>query len=596
MKTASLFFLVIIFIGFARFVYAANLRDAAVNEIAWSGTKASSGDEWLEIRNNTNNAIDLAGWGIYEQGGDILVVALEGVVPPVSFYLIERTDDNTVSDIAASQAPKPFSGSGLSNAGEYLVLKDASGAVIDSVNAAGGWFAGTASPDYFSMERIDFSVSGDEPSNWRTNDGITRNGVDAEGNPVNGTPLSENSESQNGADTTQNIADTAQNTAENIGSGDNSNGENNNANQINQVNHPPQANAGDDIFTFLGETIQFDASKSLDSDGDKLTFEWNLGNGEIIKEEKFGYVYQFPGKYIITLTVFDGASESSDEVRAEIVSGGIKISEFLPDPKEKDEEGEWIEIFNSGDYLVDLGEWQLDDVADGGSKSWIFPENTFISPKNYLVISREISGIALNNDKDMVRLIYPNGIVADEIVYEKAKEGISGVLMGGSFFWSKFPTPGATNILEAEVVKSLSAKPINSYFVENFSEAYKNIVYSENNNESKQKKNFVIIGGGETNSGILEELSASGVGNVGSKFVPSKNMLQAAAGANFPVKKSFLFIFLAFFVGAGVIYLFFNMKRKKKTGLGGFALPSSLLKQNDAQGSAKQNWEVFVDE
>ena len=591
MKTASLFLSIIVFIGFARFINAASLRDAVINEVAWSGTKSSSGDEWIEVYNNAGSAIDLAGWGIYEQGGDVLIVTLEGVIQPAFFYLIERTDDNTISDIAASQAPKPFSGSGLSNSGEYLVLKDGSGAVIDSVNAAGGWFAGGASPDYFSMERIDSSVSGDDLSNWRTNDGVTRNGVDAEGNPINGTPLAENSLGlQNQAGEEAQPPSAPKEVEPPVSS---------------PVNHPSQANAGDDVFTFLGETIQFDGSKSFDADGDKLTFEWNLGNGEVIKEEKFGYVYQFPGKYIVTLTVSDGVLESSDEARAEVVSGGITISEFLPDPKDKDEEGEWIEIFNSGNYLVDLGGWQIDDIADGGSKPWIFPEKTFISPKNYLVMSRDISGIALNNDKDTVRLIYPNSIVADEIFYEKAKEGISGVLMGGSFFWSKFPTPGAPNILEAEITKSLGAKPINSYFVENCSEAYQNVIYSDNTGgANKEKKNLVILGSNETDSGVLKELPFSGNGdaisgnkqlNPENKFVPSKNMLQAAAGNNLPTRKMSLFIFSAFFIG-GAAYLFFRIKRKKMTDLGNFAPLVGALKQNNAPGSVKQSWDIFVDD
>ncbi|MEK7627020.1 MAG: lamin tail domain-containing protein [Patescibacteria group bacterium] len=600
MKIASLFLSIIIFIGFAHFTNAVSLRDVAINEVAWSGTKSSSGDEWIELKNNTGNAIDLTGWGIYEQGGDVLIVVLEGIIQPAFFYLTERTDDNTVSDIAASQTPKSFSGSGLSNSGEYLVLKDASGVTIDSVNAAGGWFFGATSPDYFSMERIDSLASGDDVVNWKSNNGVTRNGKDAEGNPINGTPLAENSKGGSG------ISDQGGDSESASPSGGESSSSGSSSISL-AVNNSPQANAGDDIFTFLGETIQFDASKSSDSDSDKLTFEWNLGNGEIIKEEKFGYVHQFPGKYIITLTVSDGFSKASDEARAEIISGGIKISEFLPDPDGKDEEGEWIEIFNSSDYLADLGGWQLDDMADGGSKPWIFPEKTFISPKSYLVISRDISGIALNNDKDTARLIYPNGIVADEIVYEKSKEGDSGVLMGGSFFWSKFPTPGATNILEAEVTKSLGAKPMNSYFVENFSEAYQNVIYNNISGENKDKKNLVIIGSGKTNSGVLEELSnlpspglsefvESGTRQVGqNKFVPSKNMLQAAVGNNLPVKKLFLFIFLAIFAG-GAVYLFFYIKRKKRASLGNFAPLVGALKQNNAQDSVKQSWDIFIDD
>jgi hypothetical protein len=43
------------------------------------------------------------------------------------------------------------------------------------------------------MERISPLGAGDDSVNWATNDGITRNGLDAVGNPVNGTPKARNS-------------------------------------------------------------------------------------------------------------------------------------------------------------------------------------------------------------------------------------------------------------------------------------------------------------------------------------------------------------------------------------------------------------------
>ena len=49
-----------------------------------------------------------------------------------------------------------------------------------------------ASPDYASMERLD-PTAPDDDANWGTNDGVTRNGLDAEGNPINGTPGAANS-------------------------------------------------------------------------------------------------------------------------------------------------------------------------------------------------------------------------------------------------------------------------------------------------------------------------------------------------------------------------------------------------------------------
>ncbi|MEJ2150553.1 MAG: hypothetical protein P8Z40_13885 [Chloroflexota bacterium] len=43
------------------------------------------------------------------------------------------------------------------------------------------------------MERQDPAASGTDAANWCTNDGVTRNGQDAGGNPINGTPKAQNS-------------------------------------------------------------------------------------------------------------------------------------------------------------------------------------------------------------------------------------------------------------------------------------------------------------------------------------------------------------------------------------------------------------------
>jgi len=55
------------------------------------------------------------------------------------------------------------------------------------------------------------------------------------------------------------------------------------------------------------------------------------------------------------------------------------------------------------------------------------------------------------------------------------------------------------------------------------------------------------------------------------------------------------FIFSVFFIG-GAAYLFFRIKRKKMTDLGNFAPLVGALKQNNAPGSVKQSWDIFVDD
>ena len=92
----------------------ATTGDVIINEIAWMGTTALASDEWLELFNTTSQTIDLTGWGLFEAGGDTLIISLAGQISSQGYYLIERSDDDTVFDILAD-AKGPFSGNGLSN-------------------------------------------------------------------------------------------------------------------------------------------------------------------------------------------------------------------------------------------------------------------------------------------------------------------------------------------------------------------------------------------------------------------------------------------------------------------------------------------------
>ncbi|MCA9933281.1 MAG: lamin tail domain-containing protein [Ardenticatenaceae bacterium] len=165
-----------------------NPQDVIISEVAWGGTTAGSADEWIELYNNTAVPITLTNWTLTANDG-VPSIILNGTIPASGFFLLERTDDNSVSDIPADQF---FTGD-LNNTSDGLTLRDDGGQVIDSANADGGaWPAGSGSPDYTSMERISHTaVPGD--SSWADNDGITVNGLDADGNPLQGTPKANNS-------------------------------------------------------------------------------------------------------------------------------------------------------------------------------------------------------------------------------------------------------------------------------------------------------------------------------------------------------------------------------------------------------------------
>lgn len=165
-----------------------------ISEIAWAGTAASSHDEWIELQNLGEGSIDLAGWHLAfgdtllplgEAGEDTLEVRTT-VLGPGEFMILERTDDESISDIMADILYKGL----LSNSGILIELRNPEGAVIDSVAPLEtGWTVGSAGDGelpYCTMERNSLGE-------WTSNNGIIRNGLDADGNPLNGTPGQPNS-------------------------------------------------------------------------------------------------------------------------------------------------------------------------------------------------------------------------------------------------------------------------------------------------------------------------------------------------------------------------------------------------------------------
>jgi len=110
-----------------------------INEVAWMGTVQSYSDEWIELKNITSSDIDLSGWQLQNKSQKIKISFGPGeILPAAGFYLLERTNDDSVPGIAAN---KTYSGS-LGNSKEALYLFDKSCVVEDLVLAENKWPAG----------------------------------------------------------------------------------------------------------------------------------------------------------------------------------------------------------------------------------------------------------------------------------------------------------------------------------------------------------------------------------------------------------------------------------------------------------------------
>ncbi len=335
-------FLVIFFFllfCFAPFKSSATNLDVIINEIAWMGTTNSANDEWIELYNNTQNSINLDGWQLISQDGTPKI-NLSGTILANGFYLLERTDDNTVSAIIADQI---YTGA-LENNGEYLKLYDGLGNLVDEINCDYGWFTG----DNNTKQTIERTSSG-----WQNSENS------------GGTPKAENS---TGTDMGQIPVETQQN--------------------------PP-----------VPIIVPIEVAPTSNSI-------------EVLEKVEPPPIYP-------TRVIFN---------------------EILPSPEGPDEIEEWIEIYNENNFEVSLFNWSIKD-AEGKSTIYAFPSNTKIGPKNYLVLTRPVTKITLNNTGDKLILLQPDGKIADTVIYEKSPQSQSYNRVNTNWLWSSTLTPGSANIV-----------------------------------------------------------------------------------------------------------------------------------------------------
>lgn len=482
--------------------HGASPGDVIVNEMAWMGTKAGSADEWVELKNTTNAEIDLSGWGLYTAGGDIRVISLTKKILANGYYLIERTDDSAVADVPADEIG-PFGGGGISNAGEYFVLKDNAGNIIDRLDFSSGWSAGCATIEktmtliecktgdaYRTMER--------DSSGWHTNDGTVRNGTDAKGNPIQGTPRAQNSVRSAATGTT--VAESGASPAPffppPIVSGSSA------SPAVSQ--NIISADAGNNVVALAGDEVSFDGAKS--SGSGPLSFSWNMGDGNVREGKTIAHRYQFPGRYAVILMVSDGTGASSqDRIEAAIYAKGVMISEFLPAASSG--ETQWVELYNANHSFIDVSGWRI--VADQGDEAFSIPQNTFITGGGFLVFSAQTMKMRFPSSGRLL-LSYPTGQTAHEVLYESARAGSAVARTDdGRFAWTESPTPGSRNAFVSfqEIKENSSAPAAVSAHALSLPEKFKAARYIPSRGKAESEKDEIIIAAAAEKDDVLPSSS-----------------------------------------------------------------------------------------
>ncbi len=112
-----------------------------LNEVAWMGSPSSSGAEWIEMKNDSADDVDLSGWELLDAAGKIKISFSAGdTIAAGGFMVLARGSAPVMA--AGSAAPIKIYSGDLANAGATLALMDPQCAVSDYLDASNGWPGG----------------------------------------------------------------------------------------------------------------------------------------------------------------------------------------------------------------------------------------------------------------------------------------------------------------------------------------------------------------------------------------------------------------------------------------------------------------------
>lgn len=215
----------------------------------------------------------------------------------------------------------------------------------------------------------------------------------------------------------------------------------------------------------IGELLIFDAEDTADERGGEVKINWQFDDDIRASGLEVSHAFGNDGVHnIIASATSTSGSFGEKKITVRIGSGlstdnaSIFINEVFANPEGTDE-GEFIELLNSGSSTIDLQGWGLRSEK---SKLFVFPTGTAILAGQYLTFYRTATKISLNNTADKVKLINRDGEIADMVRFDKSPSDSSYAEVGGQWIWAE-PTPGGLNrvsgdkiLIEKKVVSTKS--------------------------------------------------------------------------------------------------------------------------------------------
>jgi hypothetical protein len=360
--------------------------DVKINEVAWMGTANSKYSEWIELYNDGDNAVSLAGWKLYKTGDKVLFTLSKNIAAK-GYLLVQRTTGKTsgafpdINDEAGK-----FGAGGLNNAGEDLTLKDAQDTVMDRLSFAGGWPAG--------------NVTTKDTMQWNGQQWVT----------APGTPDAANATVEHvlpGPDTSKPIPP--------VGNKKTASKKSSTAKALAAT---VQAAAAITIRApkniFQGVRNEYTASAAV-PDALKTSqgyFYWNMGDGGTYIQtvpSPLNYTYHYAGTYTMSVSYFSSPS-ASQPVLQDVVTVAVIAPEVT---LETVSQGAALQITNNTSTSMDIGQWPI--TTTQGVRS--MPLLTVIAANSHSTVTAQSLGLSAIQHPV---LSTPDGTILQSVPVKKA--------------------------------------------------------------------------------------------------------------------------------------------------------------------------------
>ncbi len=356
-----------------------SLAQLHFTEIMYDAEGSDTNKEFIEIKNSSNNSINLEGYRLFENNGNRRLSAGFGndfILPANSYGLLVKNPEEFKIFYPNFYGFILKSSFSLKNTvGELIELRDADGNILDAL---------TYNPDSGGK-------NGDTLSLFNN---VWKNGIS--------TPGVKNIE--------KNINDTSDNISSNTNEGENQKSDTNNS--IPKINR-----------SYVEITDMFEGKKKLHAEIDAIKtimtgakfelvgraygltgveikgvdFLWNLGDGTRDRGQKITHEYYFTGEHLISLIVKSGGFTSPTvKQKITVVAPPIKISQV-------DFEQNFIEIKNNHNQILNIQDWIL--MVDG--EKFIIPKNTYILENGNIKFSQKNTHLQIKPEY-RIFLLYPN--------------------------------------------------------------------------------------------------------------------------------------------------------------------------------------------